>query len=227
MADWGQGKAISEPDQGGAVTKWADLLMAIMEDLARLESGLLAIKLEQARLEAAGMYPAVPTESWEARNGGEARYLRMVFPMGALKKGRKLYVGADPARIAAARNKAERRARWETLEWERGRLERALMAVWAGLDRVAERVSVYRIPKELELDLPVLGTAAPVTKEPGLLCPSCGFDLGKLAMGQLSLGQLAVRVGEWLRVRPQVEYNVGEGLSTDSGNGLNGEGGGE
>ena len=217
MADWGQGKAISEPDQGGAVTKWADLLMAIMEDLARLESGLLAIKLEQARLEAAGMYPAVPTESWEARNGGEARYLRMVFPMGALEEGRKIYVGCDPLRIEEAQCMATRRVRWERLEVERGRLEQALGSLRWILEREAQRANMQPLPEELGLEPAALvtpagsGGAPSVTKEPGLLCPSCGFDLGKLAMGQLSLGQLAVRVGEWLRVRPQVEYNVGEG----------------
>jgi hypothetical protein len=184
MGDWGQGKTISDPDQGGAVTKWADLLMGIMEDLARLESGLVAIKLEQARLEERGMYPAVPSESWESRNGGEARYLRMVFPMGSLENGgRKLYVGADPARIRAAQDKATRRLRWERLEVERGRLERMLRSLRLDLERDAQRAGGYVIPQALGLDLGT-GAAPPggdsVTKEPG----------------------------EWLRVRPQVEYNV-------------------
>ena len=95
---------------------------------------------EIASLEAAGMYESIPAESWESRNGG-GRYLRLVFPQHDGQR-RKLYIGADPAAIAEARARVERRQRWEELTRNLARLahtqsvaERDLTATEMGLRR--------------------------------------------------------------------------------------------
>lgn len=146
-----------EAQAGPILQDWADILTGIMEQVARLERALSAIQRDMAELEVAGMYAAVPTESWESRSNtdhGEARYLRMLFPNGVLPGGRrKLYVGCDPAKIRKARKLAGNRRRWEALEAERQRLERFLRMVRSSVGGVAGQVSGYRIPDELRLEL--------------------------------------------------------------------------
>lgn len=134
-------------DQDRAVPKWAGLLSEIMEELARLECGLADMKLECLRLEEAGMWPAVPTESWEGRNGGDKVYLRLVFPRRTSPSGqRKVYIGRDPARIAHAHRKSANRQRWEKLEGGISRLERHLSVAKSTLGRVAEQLARYQLP---------------------------------------------------------------------------------
>jgi len=74
------------------------------------------------------MYPAIPTESWQER-GGRGKYLYMLFPSdkrGAGYSGpggkRKVYVGNKPERIAAARQLAANRRRYEDLQRARRNL---------------------------------------------------------------------------------------------------------
>lgn len=160
--------------------KWAALLMGIMEGVVRLEAGLVSMKQECLRLEADGMWPAVPSESWEMRNRsthGEARYLRLVFgrdkPAGY---PRKVYVGCDRDKIAEARKKTVNRRWWEELDKEITCLERFLQMMRGDLQRVASSVERRRLPEGTPLlivrDLvtPAAGAgAAPVTKEEWVL----------------------------------------------------------
>jgi len=128
----------------------------VLQEIADHFTALAALRAEWqaeiASLEAAGMYEAIPAESWETRNGG-GRYLRLVFPTDR-KTGqrRKLYVGAYPSAIAEARAKVERRKRWEELTRNLARLahalsmaERELTATEMGL-RLARRELVTNAP---------------------------------------------------------------------------------
>lgn len=88
-----------------------DSLAAALAHRAELAQAL-------AEIEAAGMYPSEPSEQWQDR-GGSGQYLYMLFrlaPDGQTYQGpdgkRKVYVGADPARIAEARRLAANRGRW-------------------------------------------------------------------------------------------------------------------
>lgn len=136
--------------------QWAEILAGIMEELFRLEAGLVAMKRECLRLEADGMYPGVPTgDVWEPRANsthGEKRYLRLTFPAGTLPGGRrKLYVGCNSERIAEARKLAGNRCRWEELEGEIRGLERYLRMTCGDLQRVAGSVKRYELPEGLPL----------------------------------------------------------------------------
>lgn len=96
-------------------------------DLEAINAGLagaLAHRADLAQvlatLEAAGMYPASPSEQWQDRNGS-GQYLYMLFRLGpdGQYQGpdgkRKVYIGKDPERIAEARRLAENRRRWEVV----------------------------------------------------------------------------------------------------------------
>ena len=135
---------------------WGKLIEDILVDLRRLETGLMSMRRERLRLEVAGMWPAVPTESWEPRTNsthGEARYLRLLFPAGTRGQKRyRVYVGSKQEAIAEARRKAVNRRRWEKLDEEIAGLERCLRNVEAALNR--QRLVVSMRP------LPDLGTAA-------------------------------------------------------------------
>lgn len=171
---------------------WTDLLGQMLTDLARLEVGLVVIRQEMAELEAAGMFPAVPTELWETRTNtqhGEARYLRLGFSTGALPGGRrKLYIGCDLKKITRARQMASRRLRWEALEAERVKLERFLRMTRSVLEREAGSVSRYEIPEELGLELGPVAAGGDVSAGPKELPPESA--------------------PEWIRTRPQMEWNL-------------------
>lgn len=124
---------------------WWELLGDIAQDLERLEGELLELRQECQRLEKAGMYPAVPTESWERRDGGKSKYLRMVFPQGTPGVRRKEYVGCKPEAIAEARRLAANRQRWEELDRAGIKLERFLAMMRSDLHRIAGRVGNYGI----------------------------------------------------------------------------------
>lgn len=147
------------PDAGPKSEGWAEMLTGIMEQIVRLRRGLLAIQCEQAELEAAGMFPAIPTEIWEDRGNtthGQKKYLRLGFPGGALGGGkRKLYIGSKKAKITKARQMAARRREWEALEKERVRLERFLRMTRGSLEREAGSVRRYEIAEELGLEMEV------------------------------------------------------------------------
>ncbi len=137
-------------DHDRAVPKWAGLLGEIMEDLARLEFGLADMKLECLRLAEAGMWSAVPTESWEGRNGSDPVYLRLLFPAGTNGLHRyRVYIGSKPERIADARRKTANRQRWEKLDAEIRRLEWLLRSLEMSLQRDASRLARYGVPDDL------------------------------------------------------------------------------
>jgi len=83
--------------------------------------------IEAAIAQVGEMYPAIPAESWQDRNG-KGRYLYMLFPSngnGAYTGPdgkRKLYVGNKPERIEAARRLAANRRRYEELQRARRNL---------------------------------------------------------------------------------------------------------
>jgi hypothetical protein len=95
-------------------------LACIGDNLAAAREHLGSIELAMDSLAAAGMYPAVPTEQVQARNG-RGQYLYMLFrrnedgsyqgPGGR----RKVYIGCDAERIAEARRLAENRKKYEVL----------------------------------------------------------------------------------------------------------------
>jgi hypothetical protein len=100
-----------------------DALQTVCDELAKAKAHLAEIRSTMEALEQAGMYPAVPSEQWQGRNGGPKRYLYMLFgtnrhtgryagPDGK----RKLYIGCKATNIAEARRLAENRRRWEELE---------------------------------------------------------------------------------------------------------------
>ena len=98
-------------------------LQTVYDELVKAKAHLAEVRSTMEALEQAGMYPAVPSEQWQGRNGGPKRYLYMLFgtnrhtgryegPDGK----RKLYVGCKGKNIAEARRLAENRRRWEDLE---------------------------------------------------------------------------------------------------------------
>ena len=100
----------------------------IMGELRAARAHYRLMLAEMDRLEQAGMYPAIPSENWQTRNGS-GQYLYMVFqrdrktgqyqgPNGS----RKVYVGKDPAKIEQARQMARNRQEWERLEQDARRL---------------------------------------------------------------------------------------------------------
>ena len=99
---------------------------AIADHLAALQTIRAAWLAEMATLEDQGIDEAIPTESWETRNGG-GKYLRLVYPTDRQTgQRRKVYVGADPAAIETARARVDRRRRWETLSANLAQLDRVL-----------------------------------------------------------------------------------------------------
>jgi len=101
-----------------------NVLQELADHFAALDRLRAEWQAEIASLEAAGMYEAIPAESWENRNGG-GRYLRLVFPQHDGQR-RKVYIGAYPSAIAEARAKIERRKRWEELTCNLARLAHTL-----------------------------------------------------------------------------------------------------
>ncbi|MCD4739486.1 MAG: hypothetical protein K8R89_09565 [Anaerolineae bacterium] len=106
------------------------------------------VAVEQTIAQVGEMYPAIPAESWQDRNG-KGKYLYMLFlsnqhggysgPDGK----RKIYIGNKLDRIEAARQLAENRRRYEELQ----RARRELVA-W--IDRrcraLREQMASYPYP---------------------------------------------------------------------------------
>lgn len=106
-----------------------DALLAIGHHMAKARKHLKAVHAAMDALKSEGMYNGVPTESWDSKTkDGEKTYLDMVFrsdgrgfqgPNGV----RKLAIGRDADKIAAARGMVERRQRFNELESVATRLE--------------------------------------------------------------------------------------------------------
>ena len=96
---------------------------------------IIAAEIQQ--LQAAGMYDQVPTESWETRNGGQTRYLRLVFPTDGTGR-KKSYVGNDPLKIEEARAMVDRRKTYDRLAAEQRRITARIGSATAQLFRVLE-----------------------------------------------------------------------------------------
>lgn len=126
---------------------WAGLLGSLQADLEALTADLSRLKDERLRLEKMSMYPCQPTESWEFRDGGETKYLRMVFgrerPAGW---PRKVYIGCKLEAVMEARRLAANRRRWEDLDRKVAELERFLVTMRANLSQAADRLARYRVP---------------------------------------------------------------------------------
>ncbi len=131
---------------------WWEILGDISQDLERLEMELAEMREQRERLEEAGMYPGIPTESWQSRNGSETEYLRLIFPRGtpdipAGSGGRKrLYIGCDPAKIEEARRMVANREQWEGVDREVAKLEHFLDMRKARLEGVAWDLARYQVP---------------------------------------------------------------------------------
>jgi hypothetical protein len=137
------------------------VLGEIVDHLAALQAIRAGWLAELVALENQGIDEAIPSESWETRNGGETKYLRLVFPTDPkTRQRRKVYVGADPAAIEAARERVERRKRWGTLSADLRHLDKVL--AWAGGE-------VANLERELrrwrntwgQRDLPAVAQLAP------------------------------------------------------------------
>jgi hypothetical protein len=103
-----------------------DEIAASLSNAIQHEQEIAAAMLE---LEQAGIYPAIASEQWQARGGGEAKYLYMLFrldPSTGTYTGpdskRKLYIGADEIKIAEARRLNANRRAWEALQSHRNHL---------------------------------------------------------------------------------------------------------
>jgi hypothetical protein len=117
----------------------------LLRELAAAREHREQLTLEMRRIAAAGMYQAVPTEQWQSRGGGEAKYLYMLFRSNSQGEyygpagRRKLYVGADPAKIAEARRLAANRQRWEQIAEVKDRLR-----IWIDQqERKIEQIALY------------------------------------------------------------------------------------
>jgi len=110
------------------ITECEQLVIDIGKKLVKKSDRLEWIGSRIVELQGEGVYDAIPAESWEGRNGGGKVYLRLVFPADAEGR-RKEYVGADPDRVAAARENIARTRLLEALQAEERRIEsRAVLA---------------------------------------------------------------------------------------------------
>ncbi len=114
---------------------------------------LTALRAQMERLEQEGMYPAIPSEQWQSRNGiEEKRYLYMLFRKGSNGRyqgpdgKRKVYVGCNPERIAEARRLAANRREYENLNKTVERLEMWINARQREVGNLADRCKSWARP---------------------------------------------------------------------------------
>ena len=93
--------------------------------LANIATHLDEIASEISHLKADGVFNQIPSESWETRNGGDTKYLRLVFPSSGGKR-HKEYIGCHPGLISTAWTKIERSKRRKDLQIEQRRLRQRL-----------------------------------------------------------------------------------------------------
>lgn len=156
-----------------------EYLDTIREQLQAAIEHLEVICQEMVRLEQAEMYPSVPHEQWQARDGGEAKYLYMLFHQSrdgqyeGPEGKRKLYVGCDPERIKEARRLAKNRRRYNQLDRLSHNLQSWITREVFQVRHLAHELT--RWPKDEQL----LGPPGPGQEEPGCpnggdLCVRCG-----------------------------------------------------
>ena len=94
----------------GDTTIW-DQLMAAYDKLAtRISAALYAEGMRKKQLEeieAQGYFDPIPTWCLEKREG-QGEYLRLVFPTDGAGQRRREYIGANPKKVAAAKEKIAR-----------------------------------------------------------------------------------------------------------------------
>ena len=97
-----------------------ETLNAISINIREAEQYGRELFLAAEEIKSAGMYPAVPSEQWQDRNG-DGQYLYMIFKTDGNgiyqgpNRARKVYVGNKADRIAEARRLAENRRRYEVI----------------------------------------------------------------------------------------------------------------
>jgi hypothetical protein len=132
-------------------------LVCIRENLSGAAHHLHEILQVMNGLEQAGMYPAIPTEQWQDRDG-KGKYLYMLFRQDGYgvytgpDGKRKLYVGADPEKIAEARRLTANRRRWEDLKAAAGKIDRWLKARQCDIEYLARNCQQW---PRIDLGLPV------------------------------------------------------------------------
>jgi hypothetical protein len=113
------------------------------------------IHLLMERLEQTGMYPAIPTEQWQDRDG-KGKYLYMLFRQDGYGQYtgpggmRKVYVGSLDRKIKEAQQMAANRRRWEELEMAAQRLRQWLNLYQSEIEDMACKQWPYT-----DLGLPV------------------------------------------------------------------------
>jgi hypothetical protein len=132
-------------------------LVCIRENLAGAAHRLHEISQVMNGLEQTGMYPAIPTEQWQDRDG-KGKYLYMLFRQdrNGVYTGpdgkRKLYVGTDPEKIAEAHRLAANRRRWEELRAAARQLDIWLKARQGDMEHLARNCQQW---PHTDLGLPV------------------------------------------------------------------------
>jgi len=131
-------------------------LHAIHTNLAQASQHLAKLRQVLADLEQAGMYPGLPAEQWQSRNGGEKDYLYMVFRLAEDGKSyegpegkRKVYVGNKAEAIVEARRLAANRQYWSELNTLARSLERWLILRQRETQNLAGETNRWPRVKEL------------------------------------------------------------------------------
>lgn len=106
-------------------TQCLDLLDEIRDKIIALDQRIATIDQEMEALVKQGVFDQIPSKSWETRNGGDTKYLRLIFPTVNHKR-RKQYVGCDPIKIEAAQAQIERTGHGNRLQAERRQLHQHL-----------------------------------------------------------------------------------------------------
>lgn len=129
-----------------------------LEKLDQLTRQYAAIAAKLEQLKAAGTYSTMPTEQWQTR-GGVGKYLYHVWTLDRRTRKyqgpngiRKLYIGADPARIENARARAARTAQAITLHRYQDSTAAAILALVRDLQAAATRTVPTIAQDHLTLD---------------------------------------------------------------------------
>lgn len=162
-----------------------DLLTKIGQQVRAAEEYLAVIRAEMSEVEAAGMYPAVPSERWK-----DEKYLYMVFTgldadkLSLDAKGR-IYIGSDPAKVAEARRLAANRQQWERLDRQRKDLESWLWVKENEIGRLAKEAGGWqRLIKAEQLVLSnVEGLGLEIAPASAAPVPKLGTDIRQAAPG--------------------------------------------
>ena len=125
----------------------ATLTDTILTNLAAAEQHRAQVQAAMRRLRDAGMYPSVPTEQWQDRDG-RGSYLYMCFPYNSERyRGpngkRKVYIGCRPERVREARRKAWNRREYELLASHLDVLTRWISKTTLELTNLAHRSGVW------------------------------------------------------------------------------------